>query len=226
MLAAWSTQAAPKDTRMMVGGIDSGAPPTFESVDVPATTLVDAPATLSAHASDWSGLREVRWELPGGTVLNGASVSHAFPTPGSVAVRVTAVDRAGNSATTSRDIRVVGEAGSPPPDRTKPKLALKARGKLKLAAFLRGVAAKIQVDEPSRLEVDLLARARSAHVFAAQNLILASRQLKSVSGKRLVRLKPNRKLLGGAKRFRVALRVSAVDAAGSESVQQRTIRVG
>jgi hypothetical protein len=41
-----------------------------------------------------------------------------------------------------------------------------------------------------------------------------------------VRLRSNRKLLGGAKRFHVALRVSAVDAAGNESVQQRPIHVG
>jgi PKD domain-containing protein len=230
VLAAWTERVGPNDERLLAGGIDSGAPPSFGSVDVPATVLAGAPATLSASATDWSGLREVRWELPGGTVLNGATVSHDFATPGTATVKVTAVDRAGNATTASREIRVVdATAQGKPQDRTKPKLTLKKlRKKLKLKDFLRGVSTQLVVNEPSRVEVELLANARSAHVSSASksNLILASMQLKNVSGKRIVRLRPNRRLLGGAKHFRVTLRVSAVDAAGNETVAQRPIRVG
>jgi hypothetical protein len=229
VLAAWNERVGTHDERMMVGGIDSGAPPSFQSVDVPATVLAGAPATLSASAADWSGLREVRWELPGGTVLNGATVSNTFAAPGTATVKVTAVDRAGNAATTSREIRVVGEATeTKAEDHAKPKLTLKKlRGKLKLKDFLRGVSAQLVVNERSRVDAELLANARSAQISAAKsNLILASQQLKNVSGKRVIRLRPNRRLLGGAKKFKVTLRVSAVDAAGNETVVQRQIRVG
>lgn len=233
VLAAWGQEAGPDDSRLMVGGIDSGAPPSFASVEVPARALAGAPARLSASARDWSGLREIRWTLPGGEVLRGATVTHAFPAPGTATVVVTAVDRAGNEASASRQVRVVAEATaspavSPSPlDRRKPRLSLKTRGKLKLAAFLRGVRARLAVGEPSRVEAELLAHARSAHVSAAkQNLVLASRQLKRVAGKRVIRLRPQRRLLGRAHRFRVVLRVTATDAAGNERVVRRSIRVG
>jgi len=238
VLAAWQQEVAADDERLLVGGIDSGAPPTFGAVDVPSAALVGVPVTLSASARDWSGLREIRWYLPGGTVLKGATVTHAFATAGTATVQVTAVDRAGNEATVSREVRVVAEEATPTAkptgtatvtpslDRRKPKLGLKTLGKLKLAKFLHGVRVRISVDEPSRVEVALLARARSAQISAAQNLILASRQLKGVSGKRVVRLRPSRRLLGGARHFRVTLRVTAVDTAGNETVQKRSLRVG
>jgi hypothetical protein len=240
VLAAWGQEVATDDERLLVGGIDSGAPPTFAAVDIPSAVLAGAPVKLSAAATDWSGIREVRWTFAGGDVAKGATVTHSFGTPGVATVQVTAVDRAGNEATTSRDVRVVAEGaaattpaagtGAAPGDRRAPKLGLRTRGKLKLSRFLRSVTARVSVDEPSRVEVTLLARARSAHLASASasglNLILASRQLKRVDGTRVVRLRPNRRLLGGAARLRVVLRVTAVDASGNQAAGQRTIRVG
>ena len=231
VLAAWGREVAAQDQRLMVGGIDSGASPSFGVVDVPATALVGSQVTLSASAADWSGLREIRWTLSDGAVLTGGTVRHAFAAAGTTSVQITAVDRAGNQASVSREIRVVGESPSLAAaplrlDRTKPKLRLRAPSKMKLRTFLRGVRVRMHLDEPSRVAVQLLARARSAHISAKQNLILVSRQLESASGERVIRLRPNRHLLGGARRFRVAVRVTAIDAAGNQSVRQHSIRVG
>jgi hypothetical protein len=237
VLAAWEQEVGANDERLLVGGIDSGAPPKFGAVDVPSAVVAGAPVTLSAAAADWSGLRETRWTFPGGDVTKGATVTHTFAGPGVVTIQVTAVDRAGNETTVSREVRVVAEGptivdraprAAQPSDRKKPKLELRTRGKLKLARFLRGVSANIGVDEPCRVEVALLARARSAHLASASelNLTLASRRLGSVRGKRVVRLRPNPRLLGGATRLSVVLRVTALDAARNESSKQRTIHVG
>lgn len=91
--------------------------------------------------------------------------------------------------------------------------------------FFAGVSSRISVSEPSKLDVVLLARARSAHVARAGDIVLAERHLRRSGATRSVRLRPARRLVGTRRRFSVRLRVTATDAAGNRRTRTKTIRV-
>jgi hypothetical protein len=114
---------------------------------------------------------------------------------------------------------------APGPDRTAPKLKLTGvRKSMRLAKFIKGVKVGITPDEESSLDVSLLAAARRATI-SAFNLTLASKSLGFSKAKRNVKLKPARKLIGKAKRFKVQLRIVATDRSGNKRTVTRKIRV-
>jgi hypothetical protein len=114
----------------------------------------------------------------------------------------------------------------PGPDRTAPKLKLTGvRKSMKLAKFLKGVKVSITPDEEASLDVSLLAAARRATISAKFNLTLASKSLGFSKAKRNLKLKPARKLIGKAKRFKVQLRIVATDRSGNRGTVTRQIRV-
>ena len=78
---------------------------------------------------------------------------------------------------------------------------------------------------PAAFELALLGRARSVGLMRAGDVTLADRSLTLAPGARSVKLKPNRRLLGGTRRFTVQLRVVATDAAGNRRTLTRSIRV-
>jgi len=113
-----------------------------------------------------------------------------------------------------------------PGDTTVPALTISGvRSRVTRRALLKGVAARITPNEPARLEVALLGRARSAGLARASDVVLAERNFAMSSLRRSVRLKPSRRLLGSRKRFSVRLRVIATDAAGNRSTKTKTIRI-
>ncbi len=116
---------------------------------------------------------------------------------------------------------------TPPPADTKaPVVTISGvAAKVKLAAFRKGLTVKVATDEPAALEVALQTTARKAKIAAAYNLALASRELSRAAGTRSVRLKPDAALLRGAKRFKVRISVTAVDAAGNASRTTRVVSV-
>jgi Thrombospondin type 3 repeat len=118
-----------------------------------------------------------------------------------------------------------GDAGGCP-DLRPPGLAVRAvPRRLTRRAFLRGVTATLLPDEPSAFELELRGTARGATLARSFNVILARRTLSLGSGERAVRLKPQRRLVGRARRLAAQLTITATDAAGNRTTMRRTIRV-
>ena len=91
--------------------------------------------------------------------------------------------------------------------------------------FFAGISSRISVSEPSKLDVVLLARARSARAATTGDIVLAERHLRRSGATRSVLLKPVRRLVGTRRRFSVRFRVTATDAAGNRRTTTKTIRV-
>jgi hypothetical protein len=115
-----------------------------------------------------------------------------------------------------------------PLDRVAPVLGLTRVAKtLKRKDFLaKGVGGSASCDTPCSLEVELFGNARSVRLAAAYNLSLGSRKLPLGTGLRTFTVKPSKKLVGRARRLTVQLRVTATDAAGRQTRQVQTIKVG
>ena len=113
-----------------------------------------------------------------------------------------------------------------PPDTTAPTVTISSlTTKFKLAKFLKGVSFKVTPSEASSLVAELVVKAKGATVSKAGDLILARSSLKLASGKRSLKLKPSKKLVGGKKKFTVTVRVTATDAAGNDKVATKKVTV-
>jgi hypothetical protein len=97
--------------------------------------------------------------------------------------------------------------------------------RVKYRRFLRGLSPNILVSEAASLDVTLLARARTARIARAGDLVLAERHLAISARTRSVRLKPKRALVAKSARFSVRVRVTATDAAGNRSTRTKTVPV-
>jgi len=106
-----------------------------------------------------------------------------------------------------------------------PKLTLGSPRTVKLKALLKGIRVSATPNTRSTLRFDLLAAATGARIAKSYNLVLATATVRSASGKRSVKLKPNRKLIGRSRRFALTLRVTATNAAGLSTVSSKTIRI-
>lgn len=124
----------------------------------------------------------------------------------------------------------LGDDGCPrfdsPPDTKDPGVTIEAPKKVTLKRFLRGVTASATSDESAALDFEILAAPRSTRLRKAYSLILASKALDFGEGRRSVKLKPTRKLVGRSKRFKVRLRVTATDHGGNRAAKAMTIKVG
>jgi thrombospondin type 3 repeat protein len=100
-----------------------------------------------------------------------------------------------------------------------------AKTKIKRASFLKGVRVTATPDQPAALEFELLGSARGATIARTFNLVLARRVLPLAAGKRGVRLKPKKQLVGHRRRFAAQLRITATDASGNRAVVTKTLRV-
>ena len=114
----------------------------------------------------------------------------------------------------------------PAPDKTAPTLKISGlKRTLKLAAFRKGVRATITPSEAASLSVQLVASASTARIAKTYNLTLATKSYGRSAGARKISLKPNRRLVGRARRFSVVLRILATDAAGNARTVTTTIKV-
>jgi hypothetical protein len=113
-----------------------------------------------------------------------------------------------------------------PPDTAAPKVTITGlTTKFKLAKFLKGVKLKATPNEASSLEVELIVKAKSATVSKAGDLVLASKSFARGTAARSVTLKPNKKLVGGKKKFTATVRVTATDAAGNRALVSKKVSV-
>ncbi len=229
------------DVLVAGGVVDSSvsAPPTRTELYTPATVPT---APLAVVATAGNGTAAVTWAPPqveGGSRITGytvtASSGQRVTTPDArtnttitglrngtkVTFTVTAINSFGTGPTSAPSAAVTPTA----PDTTPPRLTIsKLAGTLKLKAFLKGVSATITPNEPSSLDVALLASARAATISRAFNLTLASKTF-GRGGTRKVTLKPNRRLIGHARKFSVILRVIATDRAGNRRAVTKTIQI-
>jgi len=90
-----------------------GAPPDIGSVNVPATGETGEEIALSASATDTWSTSTIGWDYGDGGTGSGESVTHAWSTPGTKTVTITATDAVGNVATATRNI-VISDPVEPP----------------------------------------------------------------------------------------------------------------
>ena len=102
---------------------------------------------------------------------------------------------------------------------------VRTKAKIKRASFLKGVRVTATPSEPVALEFELLGSARGATIARTFNLVLARRALPLAAGRRGVRLKPKRQLVGSRRRFAAQLRITATDASGNRAVVTKTLKV-
>jgi hypothetical protein len=111
-------------------------------------------------------------------------------------------------------------------DRTRPRVRIShLRRTQRRTRFLRGVRLSVTTNETASLHLSLLASARRAVISRAFNLTLGQRTFARARGKRAVRVRPSRRLVGSARHLTVRLRVLAIDTAGNRRTVTRRIHV-
>ena len=229
LLATWTSDTDGDHTpdTVFVGGLDGGTPPQLSAVDVPAATVTGTQATFSAQASDTMGVRGLHWSFGDGSSADGASVSHAYTSPGVFTVTAIATDRAGNTSSLSRAISVI----SPPSTSTGtgtggPVVTLKMPGSVRFKSFLKhGLTIEVSSSTPSTILGSLLGRARHAHLASVGELVVASSTLKNVTTHRKLLLRPSRSVIGRRRSLRLTVQVTAMDAHGLQRTVTRRLNV-
>jgi uncharacterized repeat protein (TIGR01451 family) len=131
----------------------------------------------------------------------------------------------------TNDSATAGSVVTAAPDLARPTIKLAGLPKsVKRARLIKkGLRFSETTSEPTAFTATLLGSARSAALrrvsATAFNLTLAQRRLKLGSGKRTIRLKPTRRLLGKARRFNLQVLVTATDAAGNRRTAKRVVKV-
>ena len=126
--------------------MEDNTPPALSAISVPVSGKTGVAAAMSATGSDsWSSPVTVHWDFGDGTSANGAAVSHAYASPGTKIVTVSATDAAGNtSASQTRQIVVTGSLEPNPPVKLSiqvPKQTWKAIAKAKAVKLECGLDA-------------------------------------------------------------------------------------
>jgi hypothetical protein len=101
-------------------------------------------------------------------------------------------------------------------DRVAPTAGLSGlKGSIKLKTLLKGLKAKVLADESSSYEVQLLGSTSNVRLSRTYNVTLAKQNLATGAGIRDIKLKPNKRLIGKARKFTVRVVVTPTDAAGN-----------
>jgi hypothetical protein len=112
----------------------------------------------------------------------------------------------------------------PPPEGSLRPPVLRAPPSVGLAALRKGIKVSATTESRARLDFELRVTPTAVHL-ARFELRVASGSLGVGIGRRSVRLKPSGRLLRGARRFTLQLRVRATDLGGNRAVATRTIKV-
>lgn len=102
-------------------------------------------------------------------------------------------------------------------DKTAPTAALSGlKSTIKLKTLLKGLKGKVLADEPAAYEVQLLgSTSKSVRLSRTYNVTLARQNLTAGAGIRDIKLRPNKRLIGKARKFSVRVIVTPTDAAGN-----------
>jgi hypothetical protein len=118
-VAAWRGEHSSDGKATVFAAPFDGAPPSTPSLSVSpgGSAVVGQPVTFHATASDaWSPPVDFAWTFGDGGSGSGPDVTHAFGSPGTFTVTVTATDQAGNTATASTTVTVGAVQAAQPPD--------------------------------------------------------------------------------------------------------------
>lgn len=114
-IVAWQRSDG-MDTIVQAAGHD-GAGPQLRGLSVPINPPAGVAAGYSVSPLDvWSPVGGTQWSFDDGTTAAGASVTHAFASPGDHLVSVTSTDALGNATSATRLVVVA----APPPDGRPP----------------------------------------------------------------------------------------------------------
>jgi hypothetical protein len=84
-----------------------GAGPVLNGLSIPAGAATGTPTTFSVSPADQiTSVASTTWSFGDGSTASGASVTHAFASPGTYSVSVTSTDASGNSTTQSAKIAI------------------------------------------------------------------------------------------------------------------------
>lgn len=147
-------------------------------------------------------------------------------------LRVSATNVGGStdadSAPTGTIVALPPVAAPVPPDTAAPALTLSGLPKtVKRKAFLRGLTVTVSRDEAAALDAALLGSARKVKLARASafQVILGSARVARGTGVATLKLRPAKRLVGRARRFKARVEVSGTDAAGNRATVAQTIRV-
>lgn len=235
-------EVAANQVQMVEGGLDTGAPPTLDGVDVPGLAAASEPTTIAISAKDPMGLSTFAWTVSGDGLASPITLTDQRATipglnPGSYTVRARAVDRAGNAAEITRTLRVLDPAAVTPGsaafadavskaggtlDRTAPSLTNAEAKRGRKGAAKRKVTVALRVNEPAAADLELIGTLKRGGQQGT--LVLKSARIASLSAgkgasQRLTIPASLAKLVGN----RLRVRITATDAAGNRV--QRTVNV-
>lgn len=242
VLVAWIREMKPAAGHVMVGGLDSGAPPAITIQSPPSAMLVGVDATFSADVTDSMGVDSVTWDFgdgtkeypsrivgPGGRLTRTGPVSHAYWKPGDYTVSVTAVDRAGNVASKSQVVSVkpVGVWPPPVPDTGWPQVTVQAPDTIRFKRLRsKGVLVRATPSKAAKLTMTLVGRFKRARIARTGDVVLAEGVHKTIAaGPRSLRLRPDRRLLGKRRALTLTIRVTAADFVGRSKTRSVKLRV-
>jgi PKD repeat protein len=221
-------------------------PPEARDVAVPTTATAGAPAVFSVTPWDALTAATAMWDFGDGTTATGASVQHAYATPGDRTVTVTVTDQGGNAVTATRTVGVAAPPGTPPagPKTTAPPVLSAVRltrsrfavarsatpltGKAKAAArrsVARGTALRWHLSAAATLRVTV--RTAASHGHRARTVGTLRRTARAGAGKLAFSGRIGKRALTPG---RYTLTVVATDAAGhaskTVSVRFTVVRAG
>jgi|GEM_PF-2702029 len=216
LLVAWNHEASPGDRSIEVGGLDR-TPPKVTVNNFPTRVEAGSGVTFAASVSDAMGVKSTVWDFGGGQRGDTAAVNHTFTQPGRYEVSSTATDNSGQQTVEERTVVVPGEP-------TKPSgfsLKLRTPKRMKFHALKkRGVRIVARAKPKMRLRVALGTAKRNARLRP-----MATKKVKRLKNRHVLRVKPRRARLGKRRNFRLYVQVTGITAAGQRVTKSRTVRV-
>jgi len=229
------------DTRFVLPASDTPADTNAFGV-VFSDVNVEGPTKMEYFAPDGSSLGSFPVPAtPGqqtfsflGVIFNaGERIARVRITQGGAALATGVTDLApADLVTTDNFIFGEQQEQAPPPeeeeDRTAPELDISGvKKKLSAKKFLRGVNFSVAPNEESQIDVTLVAKAKKAELSASAtgDVVLDSESFEFSTETREGKLKPKKRLLGKAKKFKAKVEVEAIDRAGNKGTETQNIKV-
>jgi hypothetical protein len=158
-IAAWWPRDGVK-TIDIVGSATYDAGPRLSAFSVPATLALNAPGAFSLAASDpFSPITAITWGFGDGATASGASVTHAYATPGSQTATVTATNAGGLSSSLAAVTAVTAVAGAsfvgPGPLPVRLRATVKIATKHLHELLKRGLKLKLGCTRACRLTIKI-----------------------------------------------------------------------
>lgn len=238
-------QPTPDTAQLVEGGLDTGAPPTLDGVDVPGLAGAGEPTDISIDARDPLGLSAFGWTISGGALPSPITLGTQQATipalqPGTYEVKARAVDRVGNTTETSRTLRVLDPnavtpgtqafndavtkgGGEVKVDRTPPTLGKLTATRGKTGKAKRSVSVAFTSDELAAANVELIGTLKRG--TAKATLVLKSATVNQASPNKPGALKlavPTS--LAALVKNKLSLRVTLTDLAGNRTVQTVAVK--